>query len=418
MKALRRFVAVGSVATVLDVAVLAVLAQVAGVRPFVADAIAVVVATVVSVAGHFLVTFSDEPARRWFSSAQRYITTAFAALLVDVGIFLAISRGAATMATWTLLLTKAVSLLFAFLLRSFAFRLAMFTAVRSDQGAPRRRPAAPGDVRLSLVIPAYREEDGIAATIARVEAELGHLRDEGGFELVVVDDGSPDDTADAARRAGADVVLRQDPNAGKGAAVRAGMLAASGRTIAFTDADLSYAPAQVLGLLERVEEGWDVVVGSRRHTETRTLVAARRLREIGGRVVNGLTTLVLLGQYRDTQCGLKAFRSDVAKVIFSRTYIDGFAFDVEVFHLAERYRLTLCEVPVEVVNSSRSTVHVARDTWRLIRDLFRIRRFGRRGGYEIASGALPPTLGGPAAASGSDATPDAGRVAESAPPRR
>jgi dolichyl-phosphate beta-glucosyltransferase len=108
--------------------------------------------------------------------------------------------------------------------------------------------------------------------------------------------------------------------------------------------------------------------------------------------VNGLTTLVLLGQYRDTQCGLKAFRSDVAKMMFNRTEINGFAFDVELFHLAERYRFSLCEVPVEVVNSSRSTVHVVRDTWRLVRDLFRIRRTGRRGGYEVSVADMPPTL--------------------------
>ena len=109
-------------------------------------------------------------------------------------------------------------------------------------------------------------------------------------------------------------------------------------------------------------------------------------------MVNGLTTLVLLGQYRDTQCGLKAFRSDVAVMMFTRTKIDGFAFDVELFHLAERYRLSLCEVPVEVVNSSRSTVHVVRDTWRLVRDLFRIRRIGRAGGYEVTAAEMPPTL--------------------------
>jgi glycosyltransferase involved in cell wall biosynthesis len=296
------------------------------------------------------------------------------------------------MATGWLLAAKLVSLLLAFLLRSFAFRRAMFTAVRADQVAPRRRPPAPGEIRLSLVIPAYFEEEGIGPTLERVEAELGHLRADGGFEIVVVDDGSSDDTAGAATRGGADRVVRMAQNSGKGAAVRAGMLAARGRTIAFTDADLSYSPAQVLGLLERVEEGWDVVVGSRRHTEARALVAARRLREVGGRVVNGLTTLVLLGQYRDTQCGLKAFRSDVAVMMFSRTRVDGFAFDVELFHLAERYRLSLCEVPVEVVNSSRSTVHVVRDTWRLVRDLFHIRRIGRAGGYEVAPADLPATL--------------------------
>jgi dolichyl-phosphate beta-glucosyltransferase len=380
------------VATVLDVVVLAVLAQVAGWPPVVADIVAVVAATAFSVLGHRLFTFNNDPARRWFRNAQRYLTTAVAALFVDVGVFVALTRAPRSMSTIWLLVAKVVSLSLAFLLRSFAFRRAMFTAVRADQTAPRLRPAPPGEVRLSLVIPAYFEEDGIAATLERVEADLGHLRDDGGFEIVVVDDGSTDDTAGQADRGGADRVVRLEQNSGKGAAVRAGMLAANGRTIAFTDADLSYSPAQVLGLLQRIEDGWDIVVGSRRHTEARALVAARRLREVGGRVVNGLTTLVLLGQYRDTQCGLKAFRSDVAKMMFSRTEIDGFAFDVELFHLAERYRLSLCEVPVEVVNSTRSTVHVVRDTWRLVRDLFRIRRIGRRGGYEVPAADMPPTL--------------------------
>ena len=117
-------------------------------------------------------------------------------------------------------------------------------------------------------------------------------------------------------------------------------------------------------------------------------MTARRLREVGGRIVNAFTAFVLLGQYRDTQCGLKAFRSDVGKVIFSHSRIDGFAFDVEVFHLVERYRLTLAEVPVELTNSTRSTVHVVRDTTRLVRDLFRIRSVAHTGGYELEAEEL------------------------------
>ena len=170
-------------------------------------------------------------------------------------------------------------------------------------------------------------------------------------------------------------------NRGKGGAVRAGMLAARGRTIAFTDADLAYSPDQILNLLVEVERGWDMVVGSRRHTGTTTLVKARRLREIGGRVINVLTTTLLLGQYRDTQCGLKAFRSDCARLLFGQTRIDGFAFDIELFHLVERYELSVLEVPVRVENSERSTVKVARDAIRLTRDLIRVRRWAKQGVY-------------------------------------
>jgi glycosyltransferase involved in cell wall biosynthesis len=200
--------------------------------------------------------------------------------------------------------------------------------------------------------------------------------------VVVVDDGSSDATADEARAAGADRVIVHAANRGKGAAVRTGMLAGTGRTLAFTDADLAYAPAQLEGLLEVVESGVDVVVGSRMHEDTRTLVRAGRLREIGGRAINGLTRLVVLRDHRDTQCGLKAFGADAAKVIFDRSRINGFAFDVEVFVIAEHNGLTVREVPVTVVNTTRSSVHVWRDAARLVVDLFRIRRWSRRGFYE------------------------------------
>src|SRR5207244_4206934 len=100
------------------------------------------------------------------------------------------------------------------------------------------------------------------------------------------------------------------------------------------------------------------------------------------RAINWLTHAVLLGHYRDTQCGLKAFRSDVARLLFTRARIDGFAFDVELFVMAERFGLGVTEVPVRVENTTRSTVKVVRDALRLVRDLFRVRRWARQGLYE------------------------------------
>ncbi len=139
-----------------------------------------------------------------------------------------------------------------------------------------------------------------------------------------------------------------------------------------------------------MEAGFDVVVGSRKHIETNVLVQGRRLRELSGRVFNILTLGVLLGQYRDTQCGIKAFRSDVARTLFSRARIDGFAFDVEVFHLVERDRLSLKEVPVALANSETSTVRVGIDAARMLRDLFRIRWWGYRGLYDRPAQVAPP----------------------------
>jgi dolichyl-phosphate beta-glucosyltransferase len=173
--------------------------------------------------------------------------------------------------------------------------------------------------------------------------------------------------------------------------VRAGVLAARGRTVAFTDADLAYGPDQVLRVLAAVEDGWDLAIGDRRHPDTETLVPPSRLRAIGSRAINWLGYAVLLGSYRDTQSGLKAFRSDVARFLFARSRVDGFAFDVELLHLAERHQLSIAEVPVEVTNSARSTVRAARDALRQAADLFRIRHWSAEGAYE-ADGDLPPTL--------------------------
>ncbi len=393
MRFFRRFLLVGAIVTAVDVVAVLLLARFTTWPLALVDAIAIAVATVMSYVLHRLISFGAEPARRWYRDTFHYVSAVVVALAVDVAVFWAMTGAVSDdRSIPRLLLPKALALVAAFAVRLFSYREVMFHQVRTDQQRPVRRLTAPGDLRLSLVIPAYFEQDAIGDTIAGVEAALGHLRDDGGFEIVVVDDGSGDDTAGAAARAGADQVIPLAVNGGKGGAVRAGMLAARGRTVAFTDADLSYSPDQVLRLLEGIEAGWDVVVGSRKHTETRTLVQARRLREIGGRVVNAFTSAVLLGQYRDTQCGLKAFRSDVATLIFGRSRIDGFAFDVEVFHLIERFRLTMLEVPVELTNSTRSTVHVVRDTARLVRDLFRIRRAAHSGAYEVDAGQFPVTL--------------------------
>jgi glycosyltransferase involved in cell wall biosynthesis len=234
--------------------------------------------------------------------------------------------------------------------------------------------------RLSVVVPAFQEESRIGTTVERLRRDLGL---DWGVEVVVVDDGSRDGTAEAARRAGADQVLCLPANRGKGAAVRAGMLAARGGVLAFTDADLAYPPAQLVRLMHEVEAGYDVVIGSRRHVDATTLVRARRLREASGRLFNLLSRVVLLHRYLDTQCGLKAFSAGAGRVMFGKARVDGFAFDVELLYLAELYELSFREVPVELVNSNVSSVRLARDASVMVRDLVRIRRWASGGAYRL-----------------------------------
>jgi dolichyl-phosphate beta-glucosyltransferase len=382
---LRRFAAVGVVATAVDIALLLVLRD-GGWSLAAADGLALVSAAIVSYLLHRTITLRDDPIVRWIHHAGMFVWVVLVAGLVDLAtLLIAAGPGARN----GVVVPKIIAVALAAVVRFLAYRYVMFRVVRRDQDEPAYRPAPSGAVRLSVVVPAYGEQARIGETVNRLREELHSVATSGGLEIVVVDDGSTDDTAGAARAAGADPVLRLDPNRGKGGAVRAGMLAARGRTIAFTDADLAYAPTQLLGLLERIEAGWDVVVGNRRHIEARTVIRAVPLREMGSRLVNVATHALLLGQYRDTQCGLKAFRSDVAHLLFSSGRLDGFAFDIELFHLAERHRLSLAEVPVAVENSERSTVRAVRDGIRLLTDLMRVRRWAKQGVYEGTAVELP-----------------------------
>lgn len=381
--ALARFAVVGTAVTAVDVGLFLARWRRGHRSVLDAEVPALAAAAGVSWALHRAVTFRDDPYRRWLAQHDAFTASAVVAGAVDCAVtasLLAVSGGRDTRAA---LAAKLPAVAVAGATRWALHRRVLFRVVRSSHAPADERPPPPGDLRLSVVIPAYDEAARIGDTVARVRAALAGVDD--GVEIVVVDDGSTDATAAEARAAGADVVIEQPHNLGKGAAVRTGVLAARGRTVAFTDADLAYSPDQLVGLLGEVEAGWDIVVGSRHHAESTTVVPAGRLRRLGSNVVNWSTSMVLLGAYRDTQAGMKAFRSDAARTIFERSRVDGFGFDVEAFVIAERNGLSVREVPVRVEHSTRSTVRVARDALRLGRDLFRIRRWAREGRYQAGT---------------------------------
>jgi dolichyl-phosphate beta-glucosyltransferase len=371
---------VSAVVTCVDVGCLVMGVRTGRLRPAPADALAVTLATVVSWRLHRTVAQAGDPFDRWVERPRAFVATAGVAGGIDVAVVAAMAGGAAGLGV--VLGAKALALTLAGSVRLVAYRMALVGQTRRTLAERVPSPEAPGDLRLSVVVPAYREEGRIGDSVRRLSAALAEVDRDGGVEVVVVDDGSGDATAAEAAAAGARVVSLS-VNRGKGAAVRQGVLAARGRTIAFVDADLAYPPEQVLRLLEGVEAGWDVVVGSRRHGRSVDVARVPLLRSVSGRLFNLLTAVVLLGRYRDTQCGCKAFRSDVARLVFSRTRVDTFAFDVEVFHLVERYRLSLTEIPVTLVESAGSTVRVGIDALHMVGDLFRVRRWSGRGVYDL-----------------------------------
>jgi dolichyl-phosphate beta-glucosyltransferase len=307
-----------------------------------ADAVAVGVASVLSWQLHRVITYARNPNLRWVRRPGAFAVKAV------------VAAGA---------------------VRVVAYRGVLGLDVRRNQGQRLERPPAPGEVRLTVVVPAKDEAARIGTSVRRLREELADLDP----EILVVDDGSSDATTAAAEAAGARV-LAHARNRGKGAAVRTGMLAARGRTVAFLDADLAYPPSQARVLLDAIEQGWDVAIGNR--FDRRSVVEGKsRLRFLFGRLFNAVTSAVVLRQYQDTQCGCKAFRSDVARSLFGRTRLDGFAFDVEVLHLVEHDRLSLVEVPVTLHEIHGTTVDL-RSTVRALADLVRVRRWSRRGVYE------------------------------------
>ena len=226
-------------------------------------------------------------------------------------------------------------------------------------------------MRLSVVIPAYNEALRLPSTLARVREHLVARGVE--HEIVVVDDGSTDATAEVARAAGGALrVLGHQPNRGKGYAARRGMLAATGERRLMTDADLS-TPIEELERLEPALATAELVLGSRAVAGSRITRRQPWHREWMGRSFNRLIRLLGVTSLRDTQCGFKLLRGDVARRLFAELTVDRFAYDVELVWLARRRGYRVIEVGVAWHDSPASKVHAVRDAASMLVDVLRFR---------------------------------------------
>jgi len=230
---------------------------------------------------------------------------------------------------------------------------------------------------LSVVIPAYNEEGRLGPTLDRIRRYLGEQSYRS--EIVVVDNASVDGTAEVARQAGAEVI--REPRRGKGAAVRAGMLAARGEYVLFSDADLSTPIEEVERLMAALEAGSDVAIASRALPGSKLPVRQPWYRELVGRAGNVLVRMVAVHGIADTQCGFKLFPREVAQRLFGAQRMTGIAFDMEVLFLAQRWGLRIAEVPVTWVDSPETRISRVRDSLDAVKDLLRIRINWRRGRY-------------------------------------
>jgi len=243
---------------------------------------------------------------------------------------------------------------------------------------------------LSIVIPAYNESARIAKTLRQVVA---YLEDQpAGGEIIVVDDGSKDDTAgvseavfaERARRGVETRVIRVEPNRGKGHAVRTGLLAARHTLAAFFDADLSMPISETPKLVEPIRSGqYDVVFGSR--ALDRKLIGTHQpwAREQSGRVFNLMMRALTGLPFKDTQCGFKAFRMDVCRPVVEGALIDRFGFDVELLFIARRAGLRMLEYPVRWDDVAGGSVSILNGL-QGFNELREVRRNAARGLYDAA----------------------------------
>lgn len=245
----------------------------------------------------------------------------------------------------------------------------------------------------SVVVPAYNEEDRLREPVLNILMYFRNRSQE--VEVLVVDDGSSDATAEVVRSLQANYpevrLIRLPSNRGKGYAVRTGVINSAGRYVLFTDADGATPIDEVARLEEHLHAGADVAIGSRSLESDDVQVETRWYRKLIGRVFHLLVSFLTVGEFQDTQCGFKLLRGDIARELFSDLRMDGFSFDVELLSMALWRGYRVDEVPVNWRHVPGSRINLVTDSLRMLRDLFVIRarlhrdEYGKRGSGRYAS---------------------------------
>jgi dolichyl-phosphate beta-glucosyltransferase len=243
--------------------------------------------------------------------------------------------------------------------------------------------------RLSVILPAYNEAALLGASLDRLRAHLEARRED--WEVLVVDDGSTDNTARIVRAAAAAEarirLVALGCNQGKGAALSRGVGESLGSVLAVTDADLSYALGDLDAAVAAVRGGVDLAAGSRVHPESRIALPFSLLpyfvrRWVMGQIFRACVRLLFGLHDSDTQCGLKAFSRDAARILFGRLRTRRFLADIEIFLAAEALGMKIAQVPVHLSHLSRaSSVGLIRDFPGTVADLGRIKAAQNRGHY-------------------------------------
>lgn len=230
---------------------------------------------------------------------------------------------------------------------------------------------------ISFVIPCYNEarrlSTGLLPALNFLVSKLGKR-----FEIVFVDDGSTDQTRQVLELFQRNFnqipidIISYRPNRGKGYAVKSGVLAARGKKIVVTDADFSVALENAIEFIGRLDE-FDLIIGTKKHVAAEVFKAQNWTRRFLGKGYTVLTNLILGISFSDITCGLKAFRREAARDIFSQQRLEGWSYDAEILYLAVRRRYKILELPVRWRHVEGSKVKALRDTFRSLKELINLR---------------------------------------------
>jgi len=231
------------------------------------------------------------------------------------------------------------------------------------------------DIYLSVVIPAFNEVGRIEKSIRIIEKFLTQAGYS--YEIIVIDDGSEDRTwsilSELSEKSLHLIPYKNDKNEGKGYSVKRGVWLARGKFILFSDSDLSTPIEEITNLLPWFDKGYDIVIGSRGLKQSNIIVHQSFHRENMGRFFNWLVRLLIMNDFKDTQCGFKCFKRETIREIFIRQTIYRFCFDVEILFLAKLVGYKIKECPIQWINSPHSRVHTIKDPIFMMKDLLKIK---------------------------------------------
>lgn len=235
------------------------------------------------------------------------------------------------------------------------------------------------NIKLSIIIPAYNEEKRILPSLEKIYNFILSNKQFTPCEIIIVNDGSTDTTEKIVNsfinsHEDKNIFLKiiNQPNTGKGGAVKKGVLNSLGEFILFSDADLS-TPIEELNMFFKYINDYDVVIANRADPKSNIIKRQNIIRETMGKIFNKIIQSILNIKFKDTQCGFKLFKKDAAYFLFNKMKINGFAFDAEIIFLCQLFNLKVIALPVKWINSELTKVHIIKDSFKMLIDVIKVR---------------------------------------------